>query len=252
VSIFDEYSRNARLKPAFFCLLPLAVVLASYGKSYSLATGLVSLSSFSGLTFFLSQVGRDFGKKKEPLLFKRWGGKPSVLKMRHRDGTLNTKTRGRYHEHAAALLGRRVPTAEEELIDVAGSDEVYESFGNLLQEKTRDTKKFRLLFLELMNYGFRRNLWGLKPIGIFISTGCILVLAFRILSGLRYSLHINPTLLLSEAGEVLLLGVWLFIVTPQWVKLTADAYGERLLASCEVVAESHGAKKAVGQSKGAD
>ena len=41
-----------------------------------------------------------------------------------------------------------------------------------LREATRDTSRFPLVFAENANYGFRRNLWGLRPIG----TGVAVVL----------------------------------------------------------------------------
>jgi hypothetical protein len=58
---------------------------------------------------------------------------------------------------------------EEELLNPDYALDCYDSCGDLLREKTRDKDKFSLIFQENMNYGFRRNLWGMKTLGIFTS-----------------------------------------------------------------------------------
>ena len=46
-----------------------------------------------------------------------WGGKPTVAKLRHSNPTLNLHTRARYHEKAAQLLRKDIPTLQEERAD---------------------------------------------------------------------------------------------------------------------------------------
>jgi hypothetical protein len=62
-----------------------------------------------------------------------------------------------------------LPTAEEERADPEGADRAYESVTAWLRTQTRDTKTFSILFRENISYGFRRNLWGLKPLGVTIA-----------------------------------------------------------------------------------
>ncbi len=40
---------------------------------------------------------------------------------------------------------------------------------NYLRENTRDKEKFGLVYAELIGYGFRRNLWGMKKLGVTLS-----------------------------------------------------------------------------------
>jgi len=90
-----------------------------------------------------------------------WGGKPSTVKLRHRDTTNQRPHERTLPRHRASAAARsQVPNATEETADPVAADSVYEAFGDFLRERTRDTKKCRLVFEELMNYGFRRNLWG--------------------------------------------------------------------------------------------
>ena len=69
----DEYTRNARLKPAFLVALPPALTVAVLGFKGSATEGtLFGLASSLGFTFLLSQLVRDRGKTKEPRLFQVW------------------------------------------------------------------------------------------------------------------------------------------------------------------------------------
>jgi putative effector of murein hydrolase LrgA (UPF0299 family) len=234
----DSYSRNARLKPALLAILPLGAVALLIGLSVSIVTGALAgpLTVF-GMTALVVEIGRDFGKKKEPGLFKSWGGKPSVTKLRHRDSTLNQHTRTRYHSVAESLLNCRMPTASDELQDSVGADSVYEAYSNLLLERTRDKKKFPLIFEELTNYGFRRNLWGLKPFAVVIAVVSLAVqIGYVIASWARHA-QIGPVNTSLIAMNVLLLMCWLFVVNRSWVQRSADAYADKLLAASEVLGQ---------------
>jgi hypothetical protein len=235
IGVLDEYSRNARLKPAFLVLLPVAIVLASFKQNYSLLLGGISATTVSGLTFLLAQLGRDRGKLKEPSLFVRWGGKPSVVKLRHRDGTVGSRTLGRYHAAGASALGEPFPTKEQEMLNPTEADALYQAYCDLLLEKTRNKEAFPLVFAELTNYGFRRNLWGMKAIGVFLAAICFLVEGVRIAVTYHLTSTLNKTLIPFVVIEGIVVLSWVVLITPTWVRLAADAYARSLLASCECV-----------------
>ena len=58
---------------------------------------------------------------------------------------------------------------EEQDQDQRAADKHNESCTDELIRRTRDTKKFPLVFKGLTEYGFRRNLFGLKAIGVFLA-----------------------------------------------------------------------------------
>ena len=62
------------------------------------------------------------------------------------------------------------------------ADEIYRSWSNYLRTNVRDIEKYNLLFAELINYGFRRNVYGMK---YFYSLGGILSLCLFSLSGIE-------------------------------------------------------------------
>lgn len=242
----DEYTRNARLKPAFLVGLPVATLAAAWGLKASVLLGSASGPlAAAGLTYLLAHLSRDLGQRKQVELFQSWGGKPSVAKLRHRDATLNLHTRARYHEKAAQLFGKPMPTAAEEAADPTAADLVYESYCNLLLERTRDTKAYRLLFEELMSYGFRRNLLGMKPIGLSFSAVCTGVEVAALAEALRMGREADAPTVGFLAVNIFLLACWILLITPDWVKRAADSYADRLLAASESLPKGT-EKRAVG------
>ena len=71
-------------------------------------------------------------------------------------------------------IGYPLPTQQEEEACPAWADTKYEEAVTALREATRDTSRFPLVFAENANYGFRRNLWGLRPIGTTIAVLLVL------------------------------------------------------------------------------
>lgn len=233
----DHYSRNARLLPALIIAIPISTTLAGFGSSVSSAVATVlAAGSALGLTPLLAQLGRDKGKEKEANLFRLWGGKPSVAKMRYREPSLNCVTRMRYITKAKKLLSLgKWPTPEDEAKDPEGADRNYEALTNVLLERTRDTQRYPLIYAELVNYGFRRNLWGLKPLGTISSFVSLLASVAQVIYQLRLVHHASPLAISAVVIDASLLWAWTSWITPAWVRITADAYAERLLSSLEQV-----------------
>jgi hypothetical protein len=231
--LLDEYDRNARLKPALLTILPASLLITALGSGYSTAIGvLMGPMTAVGFTYVLAEIGREWGKLKQPRLFALWGGKPTTVKLRHANSTINPLTLERYHMAAGRLIGKSLPTLDEENADPRAADLVYESIGDFLREKTRNKTKFPLVFKELVSYGFRRNLWGMKPFGIFVASGCIALQALILGRQVYFGNPPAPVPALLLAANIGLLLGWVFVVTPQWVRTCADAYAEQLLASC--------------------
>jgi hypothetical protein len=232
----DEYTRKARLYPALLVSLPLILlVLALFPEGIPGGKALGSLFVLCGGAMLFAQVGRDLGKRKQPWLYHLWGAKPTTRMLRHRD-TGNQQRVLVYHKKLSELLGAAMPTAEEERRDPAHADEVYDACIGSLAERTRDHARFRLLFEENCNYGFRRNLWGMKPLGVVVACGSLVgILSAWLYGGFTRQEWFPPGLILYAVIDVVLLGVWLFWITTDWVKLAAHAYAERLLGTVELL-----------------
>jgi hypothetical protein len=230
--VLDEYDRNARLKPVLLMVLPVSLLIVTLGAAYSTAVSVLAAPlTAMGFAYIMAQFARDWGKQKQPHLFALWGGCPTTAKLRHRDTTLNPHTRARYHEFSSRLIGKPLPTIQEEQADPEAADAIYESVGDRLREETRDKREFPLVFAELTSYGFRRNLWGMKRFGIVVAilavSGQTIILAADAVAGRS----IAPIPAIATVANILLLLVWIIVVTPSWVKTAADGYAERLLAT---------------------
>jgi hypothetical protein len=235
MSLFDTYNLRARVAPVFVVLIPAIIAVAAWApEALSLKLGSAAAVVSIGLSMLVAQFGRDFGKRKEAGLWEGWGGPPTTQLMRHRNLSFNPVVRGRYHAHLQGLCPNiKIPTAEEEARDPDSADQIYSAATRYLIGATRDTKRFPLIFKENVNYGFLRNLWGLKPFGLIISLLGASACTLRL-----WILYHNTRLILpaSVAGLLIsfaLLLAWLFWVTPATVRVPADAYAERLFEACE-------------------
>jgi hypothetical protein len=248
--ITDGYERKARLYPALLLAAPIIITVAGIAATKlstleSLATALAGC----GGAFLLTQLARDAGKKREKQFFVAWGGLPSVAIFRHRDTRIDTITKARYHKQLAALVkGAKAPSPEEERSDPTMADQVYSAWSSYLRVHTRDTKKYSLLFQENVSYGYRRNVCGLRPLGIAVS-----VLA--LLGDVAWLYHVRSTTgtVTTESAAALicvfvLLLLWMFRFTPTWVRIPADAYAERLAETTDFMKAASSPNK--GQPKG--
>jgi len=254
----DPYDRQARLYPALLAIAPAVLTASSlYGAHASLLTSGTAILVSCGMMFWLANMARDRGKTLEPELFNTWGGKPSVQLLRHRNLQVDAVTKQRYH--AALSSGMRIefPSPAFEERDSARADAVYESATKWLLERTRDTRRYALLFKENISYGFRRNMLGLRSYGAGISTIALawavaasgLVQANYSIVELRRILDIPPTNLIAIVGSGLLLVMWLTGTTKGRVKIAAFAYAERLLAACESFNEAQPTARTIKKSK---
>ena len=241
-SLLDPYDRKARLAPALLCGLPLFVsvllLVPEVGAIWAAVGGLVL---YCGGATFLVQIGRDRGKVLEPKLYASWDGKPSVAMLRHSDTRLNASTKNRYR----GFLQRTVPelalaSPEEERISPEAAEDGYESANSWLLAQTGDRERFRLLFGENINYGFRRNVWALRPWAFSLEATAIVVVGVVALESWTGELSTTFRAISVELWASLVLIVvhahfFAFKIRAGWVRLAAEAYAQQLLAACDAL-----------------
>jgi hypothetical protein len=170
-----------------------------------------------GLLYLLAAIARSLGKNVERRLLQQWGGWPTTLWLRHSDSNLPRQTKERYH-------------------------------ATFLKEQCRG-KDYPLVEKENADYGFRRNLLGLKPLGLVLASTGLMASAIWIGTavGLRLEdlssrqwqaiaeqLRESPAplmgvLLLNASGLVF----WICVVRDTWVRQAGDQYARALLANCD-------------------
>ncbi|MEW8062186.1 MAG: hypothetical protein AB2758_20845 [Candidatus Thiodiazotropha endolucinida] len=235
-NLFDEYSLNARVRPSLLALLPLIIATyISLPALYNIVATLLSIIVACGFITALAHYSRHRGRKTEERLFSLWGGKPTTIILRHLDDTLDGHTKTRYQKYLTEQIsGWSAPTIEDEQRSPDTADKLYDSAVRWLLEKTRDTKQYRLLFIENISYGFRRNARGIKWFGVMCSVIAVLLIIVNIypnpdyLDSKKYSLEYS-----SLIFSIVMFMWWLVVVSDTWVKDAAESYALRLLAVCE-------------------
>ena len=240
--VLDPYDRKARLRPCLLCGLPLvASVVLLIPQLGSIWGSIGGVLVYSGASIWLIQIGRDLGKGLEERLFQSWGGTPSAAMLRHADGRLDKLTKERYR----AFLTKSVPgltlaSAEDERENPESSYAGYKSANRWLLEQTRDRARFELLFAENVNYGFRRNLLGLKPIGLGADAIALLLVVGVALGSWTGQFTSTIETLAPEwwaslsitAVHTLALVV---LIRAKWVRAAAETYARQLLAACDLL-----------------
>jgi len=230
----DTYTVKARIAPVLLVVLPLILtVLCWHSDELSQWKTVWYIILASGGGILLAQLGRTRGKLLEQKLFEEWGGKPTTVKLRI-NGNTNAELVKKYHIYIAKIMPEiTLPSEEDENNNSQKSDNIYDSIVRSLITKTRDIKKYPLIFKENCNYGFRRNLWGLKIYGIPLSILGTVITGGLVINNIIHSSSLDSLKTICLLGNFILCLIWLFIIKPSWVKIVADAYAERLLESTE-------------------
>ena len=163
---FDRYTLNARLAPMLITLMPIGLAIISLFPASSSSMGLIiGAVSYCGLLVLLSNLGRDLGQKKEKSLFKKWGGIPTTTMLDPVKSDMTPEQLEAIHSRLEKLTAIPRPESDE------NKDAVYEAWTTYLRTNTRgqDNGQFRLVLTESINYGFRRNLYGLRWIGFWMA-----------------------------------------------------------------------------------
>lgn len=238
----DSYDRPARLYPAFLVLIPLAVQLVClYGTANILASSVLSILAFSGVAYVLGRFARDAGKSKQEQFFTKWGGAPTTQLLRHRNERIDVHTKERFHRILSAGLGKTLPSAEQERADPKAADDLYRAATAWLIGRTRDTKRYPLVFKENVAFGFQRNALGLRWLGITVALGCsIWTMAHaQVLTGtapylaIEQVFDLKPAIVMSLVVSSATHLAWLVFISESALRRTGFAYGERLLEACD-------------------
>jgi hypothetical protein len=241
--LFDSYARQARLFPGLLMVFPpLMTVLAWFPQILlsNIGTTLLTIAVSCGLLYALGSWARTRGKNIEGALLKQWGGWPTTLKLRHA-GPLDSSTLARYHGFLRQNVPHwEAPTPADENTSSAKADGAYASAVMWLKEKTR--KGFPLVDKENAQYGFRRNLFGMRPIGVVVcvlaATASLVAIYVQMHEFTTTALLVTSSAQRSEiwatiAIDFVALIAWITVVNDRWVRQAGDQYADALLAACD-------------------
>lgn len=232
--LLDRYAWAARVAPAVLVVLPVALAASALPTiSKTLSSLALSAAGAAALTVLAAQFAGDAGRERERQLFRRWGGAPTTRMLRHRQSSLPAETLNRYHRKLSDLTGLAMPTAAAEVADPNAADGVYASAVAAVRERTRDRERFPAVASALADYGFRRNLWGMRVAGLCTSIGGTVACG-----GIAWSLRGSDggdAAIVGVLGNAALTAVWAWAIDPRWVRQAAQGYASRLLGTLDVL-----------------
>jgi hypothetical protein len=224
----DIYIVNARVRPLFAAAAP-AIALVAASMSSPSAWLRVSGGAAGVVGFIAVALVRDRGREIQTRLWADWGGSPTVALLRFAGQERDVVER--LHARVEGATGMALPVESEEETDPKAADRRYAEAIDALRSMTRDQSRFRILFNENVDYGFRRNALGLRPvaIGIALATAVTAMIVLFLAGGslVGRATRFAPVAAISLA----LLGWWFWVVRPEWVRLAADRYARQLLDS---------------------
>lgn len=227
----DRYQLRARVAPALLCIVPASLTVAVItGVGRGAVAGVISFAPSSGVTYLVAHLVRDRGRRLEPSLWASWGGAPTTLLLKGLSGELPAVVARRW-----TVMRRLMP----ELVGPTGGsppdDADAEIYIQRLRETTRGRLAFPLVAAENMGYGFRRNMLGLRPLGILLGAcGAVAAAAFVVVRA-HHPNRIEPLEVVGLLDVVAIL-FWSIKVRGEWVKSQAFDYARALLGAAEALA----------------
>jgi hypothetical protein len=238
-SIFDPYTLKARVFPAFLLFLPASLAIMAWAPEIKIpVVALFGISGNIALSFFISERVRDLGKRKEHALWIEWGGTPTTQLLRHKNPEVTDEIRNGWRKALEAVLDAPLPSAGSESKSPKKADDVYEAAIGRLRELTREVERFPIVFKENVSYGFRRNLWALKPTGIVLSIAGSFACAVRIIVANLNNMTFDPHTAYVLVLCVFMLVWWAMVITKSWIRTQAFEYAKRLLGASFLLLES--------------
>lgn len=229
---FDGYMVRARILPALLAGLPslaLPFVVVPW-DNLGLSNAIVTVMSFA-LFFAFADVAKRCGY----LVEKRLGTRSTPQLWHRANKELPNATKDLYRPFVAAALKRPEPTEADEIERPDFANDFYRGASDWLRDQTRDVKRFNILFNDVISYGFRRNIRGLKPVAIVMNI-VVTVIAIAIL-------YYNPAYFatvpnIQDKLYIILLVVVLhtiyliLAVDDKGVREASISYGKQLIFSC--------------------
>ncbi len=224
VNLSDEYERRARFLPAFVALLPLIPVGVMLGGSFSgwwkLLIGGVGLGAV--MSVGLSHLASAFGNRLQDQIWPRWPhDAPTNDALHPRRSSLSTQRRDQLYDAIRVVvgidLGSAVATGSETEIEAAINDSVTVVRGKLDQSPLgKRLRRFNI------DYGYARNLTGMRPIWLGLTTLGTAACWTAFLLGKSQ----EP--LWPLVSSVATLACWpiAFVVLPRYVRTKARYYTE--------------------------
>lgn len=229
INLFDAYNLRVRFSVGLILITPIIIsiyLLVPNASNFSF-TVIILVLCFGACNLMMS-LSRFLSRKATSKCFP--GLMPAQQMLMPEDDTLDPITKKRYHKFFSSKLNNLSFSKES-----ATAVNSCKSAVNWLISQTRDAEKFPLIKEETINFGFSKNLYGLKPLGISISSFlAILEIGTTVAKyHLKFGYVEYSGLIASAIISCTYTIVWIFLITKEWVKDSGYRYAKALLSACD-------------------
>jgi hypothetical protein len=237
LNLTDRYERKARLLPALLVALPLALAA---GMASAMTADWYSALGFGALMegvvgVGLAHLARIPGTRLEAKLCRKWGGLPTRRWLRPTDMTCSEAQKSRWRGAIRTLTGLTIPATLGSKSELE-FDKLIDDAVRQLRHHLRDDPTAGMVRTHNEEYGFARNLAGLRWVWLLFSLVGASVCGFAFYAG-----HGQPVAL-AAAGVLVLIAAVSAFALPNYVWHCAVRYAESLLAVAVSAADTHNYK----------
>lgn len=236
---FDHYSRRARLQPLLLCAAPAAVVALAVGVDDTWMARIATATVTFGIVAAAMAAARDRGTGLQERLWQDWGGSPTTTLLLSTSESRSPQLR-HHREHVRRLLPDLDPLSDDrDRQDPDGSRVTIERYVAHLRERTRDPARFPIVCDANADYGFRRNVLSLRPVGLVVCAVGVMISLAGMAASIIGSLDRHAAFLAVAAALCAGGGIWWWRRDARWVRLQAERYASALLDAAEALASLH-------------
>ena len=234
LSLSDRYERKARLVPGLITavvFLPAIAVVSS--EAFGFVTGL-SLVGGVGVVgaFLLAYLASAFGRAYE---LRIWPRRPHDLPtnrwLHPSDETVSHQQKERWYSAIKEQVGLDIPAAAAS--GEAEQQRVINDSVRSMRDKFRDLPASRLLQVHNEDYGFVRNLMGLRVIWLPAAV------ASAVLTWTAYVASDAPMVWAIAATGILAIGAVCHVVLPSFVVDRSHRYAESFFGALSSLEPVH-------------
>lgn len=216
----------------------LPAVALTVGGAFALDTeARVAALLVGGVGLLVCALVRDSGRRVQIQLWQAWGGSPTLRRLRFRNSESPERVH-RLHTRLEACLDVSLPTVDDEARDPAAADDRYDEAVADLRQLTRSGDAYGVLASENADYGFRRNLYGIRPFALTIAamSGLVALLLLLVSAGAleQRVVRWGPAVLVALGSIALQARV----VSSEWVRLAGERYADRLFEAARSLGHS--------------
>ena len=232
----STYYLYTRFSPIFLILFPFYLLSIPFCIDVERTILFMSIIVFlTLLVLLISNIDKNYGKKKEKELWEIWEGAPVEILLSDKSNYIDLKTKENYHSKLLKVL----PSSKKIDFKTISKQEkslIYQWLIMYLIKQIHSKVDTTRLNNKNMIYGFKRHLWGLRNFGI--ATLIVSIIGYFIyfikLNNFAFSMTYF-IFFIQEMILIIMLFGWVYFVNSSWVKKSAIDYTKILLSYLDQV-----------------